>query len=85
MHVFDRKDRLITSRTIPLHYEAPAQGEGEIFTFNGTVDPQAVSAAGQSDLPESRKIQYRVYYEVNNQVYTDGDLHQLEVEEDNIS
>ncbi len=82
VHVFDRADRLINRKTVPLQYEQPAPGQGEIFTFQGPVDPEAVSAAQAStELPESTKVQYRLYYEVNNTVYTDGELHQVEAPE----
>jgi hypothetical protein len=82
MHVFDRSNRLISRKTVPLQYEQPAPGDGEIFAFHGPVDPEAVTLAGaSSETAESTRIQYRLYYEVNDRVYTDGDLHQVEIEE----
>jgi hypothetical protein len=32
--------------------------------------------------PDARKIQYRLYYEVSGQVFTDGILHQQQLKED---
>ena len=32
--------------------------------------------------PDARKLQYRLYYEVDDQVFTDDLLHQLEIDED---
>jgi hypothetical protein len=35
--------------------------------------------------PDARKVQYRLYYEVNYQVFTDGILHQNELPEDAVT
>jgi hypothetical protein len=35
--------------------------------------------------PEARKVQYRLYYEVNYQVFTDGVLHRHELQEDAVT
>jgi hypothetical protein len=35
--------------------------------------------------PDARKLQYGLYYEVDNQVYTDGLLHQHEIDEDGLA
>jgi len=44
------------------------------FLTPGSVQPR----------PEARKVQYRLYYEVNYQVFTDGILHH-ELQEDAVS
>jgi hypothetical protein len=45
------------------------------FLTPGSVQPR----------PEARKVQYRLCYEVNYQVFTDGILHQHELQEDAVS
>jgi hypothetical protein len=35
--------------------------------------------------PDARKVQYRLYYDVNYQVFTDGILHQSELPEDAVT
>jgi hypothetical protein len=35
--------------------------------------------------PDARKLQYRLYYEVNKQVFTEGLLHQQEIDEDGLA
>jgi hypothetical protein len=75
VHVFDHYDGLIHSATFPLHYQGEAGGHGDFFVFDGKiyqgvrVTPGATSAR---EKPDARKVQYRLYFEVNSQVFTDG-------------
>jgi hypothetical protein len=84
VHVFDADDRLIHAETLTLPYT----GFGSTFQyeFSGKVYQGSTSTPGSvQPRPEARKVQYRLYYEVNYQVFTDGILHQHELQEDAVS
>ena len=71
--VLNRTGEPLHSETLPLEYLEPAGGAGDFFqgdlTLRGTVARSARAAAG-------RRLQYRLYYEVDGQVFTDGLCHQ---------
>src|SRR5712671_6555377 len=68
VHVFDGDDNLIHSESFTMHFLGSDAGGGD--------------GMGAWFRPDGRKLQYRLYYEVNNQVFTDGLLHQHEIDED---
>lgn len=78
---FGSEDALIHAETLPLHYSAPAEGGGDFFVFDGKIYQGSIATPGSaSPKPRAEKIQYRIYYEVNKQVFTDGFfLHQHEL------
>jgi uncharacterized protein DUF6209 len=81
LHVFDGQDGLLQSDTLTLSYA----GVGGDFTyaFSSSVYQGSTATPGSSQpRPDARKIQYRLYYEVSGQVFTDGILHQQELHED---
>jgi hypothetical protein len=81
LHVFDGHDQRIDAATITLPYT----GYGPVFRygFSGMVYQGAVATPGSIDpRPDARTLQYRLYYEVDYQVFTDGILHQLDLPED---
>jgi hypothetical protein len=81
LHVFDGQDGLLQSDTLTLSYA----GVGGDFTyaFSGSVYQGSTATPGSSQSrPDARKIQYRLYYEVADQVFTDGILHQQQLQED---
>jgi hypothetical protein len=83
-HVFDGDDRLIHAETLMLPYT----GYGPVFRyeFSGKVYQGSTATPGSvQHRPEARKVQYRLYYEVNYRVFTDGILHQLELQEDAVT
>lgn len=84
VHVFDGQDGLIHAETLTLPYT----GFGSTFRyeFSGKVYQGSTARPGSvQPRPEARKIQYRLYCEVNYQVFTDGTLHQLELHEDAVT
>ena len=84
VHVFDRGDKLIHSETLTLSYT----GFGPFFRyeFSGKVYQGSIATPGSvQPRPEARKIQYRLYYDINYQVFTDGILHQLQLPEDAVT
>jgi len=83
LHVFDESDRLIRSETVPLSYVRPADDDGEVFGFEGGVFKGTGASPGSVWLaPDARKVQYRVYFEADGAVYTDGLLRQHELPPD---
>lgn len=80
VHVFDENDQLIRSQTLPLSYVRAADDDGEVFGFEGGVYRGTGASPGSVWLaPDARKVQFRVYYEVDGTVYSDGLLRQHEL------
>jgi hypothetical protein len=59
------------SDTLPLQYLEPAGGAGDFFLGDVTVRAATQSARAAA----ARRLQYRLYYEVDGQVFTDGVCH----------
>ena len=77
VRLFDACDRLIRSETVPMEHEAAADDGGDIFAFEGSVYRGTGASPGSVWLaPDAHKLQYRVYYEVDGTVFTDGLLRQ---------
>jgi hypothetical protein len=87
VHVFDGEDNLIHSETFTMHYLGPGPGGGDRFGFDDVVYHGSGGGSGMGAWfrPDARKVQYRLYYEVNNQIFTDGLLHQQEIDEDGLA
>jgi hypothetical protein len=83
VHVFDAADKLIESQSAPLEYQGPGDGGGDLFELDRMIYLGSVATPGSvSPRPEARKVQYRLYCEMNDKTYTDGVLHQHELSED---
>jgi hypothetical protein len=71
--VFDSGDELIHTDTYTLRYIGPADclpGHGDFFMFEGKIHQGSTATPGAvSPKPEARKVQYRLYYEVNHQLF----------------
>jgi hypothetical protein len=89
VHVFDSRDELIHADTLTLRYVGPADGfpgDGDFFAFDGKIYQGSTATPGAvSPKPEARTVQYRIYYEVNHQLFTDAVLHQHELPADAVS
>jgi hypothetical protein len=84
VHVFDGQDGLIYAETLTLPYTG--FGSASRYEFSGKVYQGSTATPGSvQPRPEARKVQYRLYYEVNYQVFTDGILHQHELQEDAVT
>lgn len=59
------------SETLPLQYIEPAGGAGDFFLADFPVPPAARTAGRAS----AHELRYRLYYEVEGQVFTDGFCH----------
>ena len=81
--LFDDCDRLIRSDTLPMEHEGAADDGGDVFAFEGSVYRGTGASPGSVWLaPDAHKLQFRVYYEVDGTVVTDGLLRQHEVPPD---
>jgi uncharacterized protein DUF6209 len=80
-HVFDGDDGLIDAQTLTLRYTG--WGLNYQYSFAGKIYQGSTATPGSvSPRPDARKVQYRTYYEIDNQVFTDGILHQTELPAD---
>ena len=84
VHVFDATDDLIHSGTITLEQvesrsaeEALRFWDAEVYQGSGGGSGMGVSAR-----PDAHTIQYRVYCQIDDRVYTNGVLHQFNLPAD---
>jgi hypothetical protein len=83
-HVFDGNDALIHAETLTLPYTG--FGSSFRYGFSGKVYQGSTATPGSvQPRPEARKLQYRLYYDINYEVFTDGILHQHELQEDAVT
>ncbi|MGI9079618.1 MAG: hypothetical protein ACR2GF_02135 [Acidimicrobiales bacterium] len=83
LHVFDENDQLIRAETQALDWLKAAGDDGDIFGFEGSIFRGTGAVGGSVWFGEDvRKLQYRLYYEVNGTVFSDGVLRQHEVTAD---
>jgi len=80
LHVFDEHDQLIRAETLALRWLKTSGDDGDVYGFEGSVY-RGTGAVGGSVWfgQDARKVQYRLYYEVNGTVFSDGVLRQHEV------
>jgi len=84
LHVFDGHDQLIRSETLPLRH-LRAVDDGDEYGFEGSVYRGTGASPGSVWLaPDARKVQYRLYYEAEGTVFSDGLLRQHELPADNL-
>jgi Family of unknown function (DUF6209) len=82
-HVFDQDDNRVNADTLTLSYSGPAGGNGDFFRLNQLVFRGSGGVPGNVwPRPDVRRLQYRVYYQVNGRLFTDGALHQIAVPAD---
>lgn len=72
LDVLSRSGNPIHSETVPLRYLEPAGGSGDFFLLD-----HPVPTSGRRTAPH--RVQYRLYYEVSGQVFTDGLCHRSEL------
>ena len=83
-HVFDGADTLVYAGTFGLQYLEGAGGHGDFFIYDDKIYQGSGGGSGMGvwTRPDARKVQFRLYYEVNSELFTDGPLHQHEVPAD---
>ena len=83
LHVFDPDDNLVSAQTLTLKYSGHGGGDGDFFTLDQMVFQGSGGVPGAVwPRADARRTQYRLYYEVNGRVYSDGMLHQFAVKAD---
>jgi len=86
LHVFDRSGTRIVATTFGLLWEGPASGAGDLFRFDGQIYHGVTATPGSvSPKPNAWLVQYRLYYAVEGQTYTDAILHELELSDDAVT
>jgi hypothetical protein len=84
VHIFDDQDGLIHAETVTLPYAGFSSTF--LYEFSGIVYQGATATPGSvQPRPDARKVQYRLYYEIHNEVFTDGILHQHELQQDAVT
>jgi Family of unknown function (DUF6209) len=84
VHIIDGQDELIHADTLTLTYAG--FGSEFRYEYSGKVYQGSTATPGSvQPRPEARKVQYRLYYEVNHLVFTDGILHQFDLPEDAVT
>lgn len=71
LYVLDTAGTLLGAESVPLRYLGPAGGGGDLFVLR---TPLKLSSHGSHN-QDATVVQYRVYYLVNDVVYTDGLAH----------
>jgi Family of unknown function (DUF6209) len=83
LHVFDQDDNRVNADTLTLKYSSSAGGTGDFFSLKQLVFWGSGGVPGNVwPRADVRRMQYRVYYEVNGAVFTDGILHQVSLPAD---
>lgn len=77
VHVFDATDDLIHSGTITLRKPEAPPADSSALVWEAAV--YQGSGAGVWFRPDAHTVQYRLYCQVDDTLYTDGVLHQFEV------
>ena len=86
LHVFDRSATLIKEATLGLPWQGSASGNGDLFSFDDEIYRGSTATPGSvSPRPNAWLVQYRLYYAVEGNLYTDAILHQLELVDDAIT
>jgi Family of unknown function (DUF6209) len=81
LHVFDVQDKRVHAETFTLKYTG--FGPFPSYGFDGKIYQGSVATPGSvSPRPDARKIQYRLYYSIHYQIFSDGVLHQIELKDD---
>lgn len=71
LYLFDAAATLIGSEMLRLDYQGLAGGEGGLFALSAPIPPRPPAGPGS----DAAMLQYRLYYRVNDAVFTDGILH----------
>ena len=84
VHVFDATCELIHRATITLHRPEPLPAEKITHTWSASVyqGSGGGSGAGVWSRPDAHSVQYRLYCQAGERVFTDGILHQFDVRPD---
>jgi hypothetical protein len=84
LHVFDATGELIHTGQIALEQGKPSNADETWRIWDAEVYPGSGGGSGMGAWfrPDAHTIHYRLYCEINGQVFTDGVLHQFDVPAD---
>jgi hypothetical protein len=84
LHVFDATGELIHTGEIALEEAEPSEADEVLRVWDAEVYPGSGGASGMGvwSRPDAHTIHYRLYCQVNDEVFTDGVLHQFDVPAD---
>ena len=86
VHVFDHDGAVVASETCAFEYARPAGDDGDLFQLDCAVYEGTTVTPGSAETrPDVRLVQYRLYGELEGQVFTDGLLHECVLRADVIS
>jgi hypothetical protein len=86
VHVFGHDGALVDRQTCACAYERPAGDGGDVFQLDGPVYEGATATPGSAEpRPDVRLVQYRLYCELDGQVFTDDALHECVLKADAVS
>lgn len=86
VHVFGRDGTVLYTETCPLRFTHSAADGGDLFVFDGVLYQGSVAAQGAVHRrPDARALQYRLYCEQADGVFTDGISHWCELRTDSAS
>lgn len=77
LELLSQAGKPVHAETLPLGYVEPAGGAGDFFRADVPIPEPATRDRRRA----ACSLQYRLYYEVNGQVFTDGVLHQRPLSE----
>jgi hypothetical protein len=84
LHVFDAMGELLHAATIDLEPNTQAEAAGPLRLWDAEVYPGSGGASGMGvwSRPDAHTINYRLYCQVGDRVFSDGVLHQFDVPAD---
>ena len=86
VHVYGHDGALVASTTLPLVYERPAGDGGDVFRLDHAVYEGATATPGSATpRPDVRRVQFRLYCELDGRVVTDAVAHECVLRPDAVS
>jgi hypothetical protein len=85
-HVFANDGALVGSGTFALAYARPAGDGGDLFQLDAAMHEGPTTTPGSAEPRcDVRAVQYRLYYQYDDRVLTDGILHDCQLRSDSVS
>jgi len=86
VQVFGHDGALVASGTPSFVHERPAGDGGDLFRLDWAAYEGATATPGSvTPRPDVRRVEFRVYGEINGRIFTDGILHHCELKSDSAS
>jgi hypothetical protein len=86
VHVFAHDGSLVNAETLPLSYTHAAGDGGDVFVLDAEVYHGSTATPGSVDpRPDARTVHYRLYAELEGQLFSDGVVHRCTLASDAVS